>query len=294
VETAKGATEVPLVPEKNAGLGERAQRGQGQEHAHKNNAPGRVLRDGQSQLPAPERVPLAGQRQDDGHGTASKKFERPGETRLAMTAPPRVEPLLKPAVSVTPIQYADRMPAVVPPSAAERPAVPPATMPAPAPSTPPPVAPTPSHNPAARHLKEVVHALRVEHAPRSALDLLDRHASELAGNAFAEEALLLRVEAMLALRQQPEALRLLDGMSLSQVASSSVLLVTRGQLRANANRCTEAVADFDLVLTRALRPSKQALQGRAQCKQKLGDALGAKADLERLNREFPEAGQSTR
>jgi hypothetical protein len=167
-------------------------------------------------------------------------------------------------------------------------------MPAPVPSTPPPVAPAPSHNPAARHLKEVVHALRVEHAPRSALDLLDRHASELAGNAFAEEALLLRVEAMLMLGQQAETLRLLDGLSLTQTASSTVLLATRGQLRANADRCAEAVTDFDLVLTRALRPSKQALQGRAQCKQKLGDALGAKADLERLNREFPGTGLGTR
>jgi hypothetical protein len=185
------------------------------------------------------------------------------------------------------IQPQPPTPALAPPSERPAPPAPPAAAPAQPQPTPAPVASAPTHNPAARHLKDVVRALRVEHAPSTALDLLDRHAGELKGNAFAEEALLLRVEAMLALRQQPEALRLLDGMSLANAASSSVLLVTRGQLRANANRCAEAVTDFDLALARALRPSKQALLGRAQCQQKLGDAKAARADMDRLHREFP-------
>ena len=147
--------------------------------------------------------------------------------------------------------------------------------------------PTPpaAMNPAARHLKDVVRALRVDHAPRTALDLLDRHASELAGNAFAEESLLLRVEALLALKQQSAALRLLDATPMAASAASSVLLVTRGQLRASADRCLEAMSDFDLALAR--RPSKGALLGRAHCKQKLGDSLGAQADRDRYRREFP-------
>jgi hypothetical protein len=66
-----------------------------------------------------------------------------------------------------------------------------------------------------------------------------------------------------------------------------VLLLTRGQLRATANRCSEAIGDFDLTLARALRPSKPALLGRAHCKQKLGDPTGAQADLDRYRREFP-------
>jgi hypothetical protein len=107
------------------------------------------------------------------------------------------------------------------------------------------------------------------------------------GNAFVEEALLLRVEAMLAMKQQPEALRLLDSTALANTAASSVLLLTRGQLRVRTNRCAEAVADFDLALASTLRPSKQALFGRAQCKQKLGDIQGAQADLDRFHREFP-------
>jgi hypothetical protein len=141
----------------------------------------------------------------------------------------------------------------------------------------------------ARSLKDIVRALRIDHSPSQALALLDRHASELAGNAFAEEALLLRVEAMLALGQRGAVLRLLDEASLSDVATSRVLLVTRGELRAAANRCLEGIGDFDLVLAESRRPPKQALLGRARCKQKLGDAAGAEADLDRYRREFPDS-----
>ena len=173
----------------------------------------------------------------------------------------------------------------------------PAPRPTPARPEPPPpmkaqptsaLAPPPAaSNPAARHLKEVVRALRVDRAPRTALDMLDRYANELAGNAFAEESLLLRVEALLALGQPIATLRLLDGTPLTEGAASSVLLLTRGQLRATANRCSEAIGDFDLALARAHRPSKPALLGRAHCKQKLGDPTGAQADLDRYRREFP-------
>lgn len=136
------------------------------------------------------------------------------------------------------------------------------------------------------HLTDIVRALRVEHSPRQALALLDRHAAELSSHAFADEALLLRVEAMMALGHHAEVLRLLDGISLTDVAASHVLLLTRGELRAAANRCADGIGDFDLVLAEARRPPKQALLGRARCKQQIGDVLGAKADFERYQREF--------
>jgi hypothetical protein len=143
-------------------------------------------------------------------------------------------------------------------------------------------------SPAALHLKEIVQALRIEHSPRQALALLDRYASELSSGAFADEALLLRVESMMSLGERAAVLRLLDGRALADVAASRVLLVTRGELRAAANRCSEGIGDFDLVLAEARRPPKQALLGRAMCKKKLGDVAGAQADLERYRREFPE------
>jgi hypothetical protein len=137
-------------------------------------------------------------------------------------------------------------------------------------------------------LNEIVRALRVEHSPRHALALLDQHASELAGDAFSEESLLLRVEAMLALGQRDAVLRLLDHAALTDLGVSSPLLITRGELRAAAHRCAEGIGDFEVVLARSRKPPKQALLGRARCRQQLGDQAGAQADYDRYRREFGE------
>lgn len=141
---------------------------------------------------------------------------------------------------------------------------------------------------AAKYLGQAIRALRIERSPKSALALLDRHSIELDRDAFAHEALLLRVEAMLALGQESRVLRLLDGMSLADLAASRALLVTRGRLRAAVNRCSEAIGDFDRVLAEAGQPSKQALLERARCRKRLGDTAGAQSDLERYRREFPD------
>jgi Flp pilus assembly protein TadD len=63
-------------------------------------------------------------------------------------------------------------------------------------------------------------------------------------------------------------------------------LVTRGKLRAAANRCSEAVADFDRVLAEVGRADPQALLGRATCREKLGDRDGARADRERYRQQL--------
>jgi hypothetical protein len=139
----------------------------------------------------------------------------------------------------------------------------------------------------AKCLSEAIHALRVEHSPATALFLLDRHATQLGKSAFAHEALLVRVEAMLALHRKDEVLRLLDGMAMTDVAASHSLRVTRGELRAAANRCADGLGDFDWVLARSKQADRQALFGRALCRKKLGDGAGAQADMERYRREFP-------
>ena len=143
---------------------------------------------------------------------------------------------------------------------------------------------------ATTYLTRAVRALRVEHAPKTALLLLNRHADELERNGFAREALLLRVEAMLALGRQDEVLRLLDSTPLTDGTGSRALLVMRGQLRAAANRCPEGLGDFNFVLAEAGRPPKPALLGRALCRKKLGDSEGAKTDLDRYRKEFPGDG----
>jgi hypothetical protein len=150
-----------------------------------------------------------------------------------------------------------------------------------------PVPETSSAQSAAKCLSEAIRALRVEHSPGSALLLLDRQATLLGKSAFAHEALLLRVEAMLALGLKREVLSLLDSSALTDVAASRSLLVTRGELRASANRCADGLADFDRVLSGSMQADKQALFGRALCRKKLGDGAGARADVERYRREFP-------
>ena len=139
----------------------------------------------------------------------------------------------------------------------------------------------------AKFLSQAIRALRVVHSPGTALFLLDRHATQLGKSGFAHEALLLRVEAMLALHRGDEVLQLLDGAALTDVAASRSLLVTRGELRAAANRCADGIGDFDWVLSRSKQPDRQALFGRALCRKKLGDTAGARADAERYRREFP-------
>jgi hypothetical protein len=186
-----------------------------------------------------------------------------------------------------PLAYVDRHQAPVsPPPIETKP-----TNQTPSPTEQPsPAKPTPSASDAqnaSKYLTQAMQAFRVGHSPKTALSILDSHATELAKAAFAHEATLLRVDVLLALRRPTEALRLLDGMSLTAVPASWTLLVTRGELRAAINRCAEGIGDFDLVLAQAGRPPKRALFGRAICRQRLGDRAGAAADIERYRREFP-------
>jgi hypothetical protein len=139
----------------------------------------------------------------------------------------------------------------------------------------------------ARWLAEALHSLRTDHAPGAALALLDSHSAELTQSTFVHEAMVLRVEALLDLKRSGEALALLDSKSLSNVAASRTLLLTRAELRAAAGRCAESLADFDLLLARAQRPDEPALYGRAVCRSRMGDKLGAQADFEFYRREFP-------
>ena len=139
---------------------------------------------------------------------------------------------------------------------------------------------------AAKVLADALRVLRVEGAPESALAMLDRNARLLSRSPYGREILLVRVEALLALRRDRELLHLLDGTALADGAASRALLVTRGKLRAAANRCAEAVADFDRVLAEAGRADTQALLGRAACREKLGDRDGARADRERYRQQL--------
>jgi hypothetical protein len=123
---------------------------------------------------------------------------------------------------------------------------------------------------AAAYLSEAIRALRTEHAPTRALAELDRHQSALEQGALAHEALIVRVEALLVLRRDVEALRILDLTTLGNVAAQRPLLVTRGELRAAHGRCAEALEDFALVLAKSRSADPRAQQGQADCLRRLG------------------------
>lgn len=139
---------------------------------------------------------------------------------------------------------------------------------------------SPADGDASRLLADAIRLLRADGQPQAALGLLERHAARLAQSPYGHEALLIRAEALLALKRDAELLRLLDGMPLGDVAASRTLLTTRGRLRAAAKRCAEAVADFDRVLDEAGHKDRQALLGRALCREAMGDRQGAKLDRE--------------
>jgi hypothetical protein len=125
---------------------------------------------------------------------------------------------------------------------------------------------------AAKHLAEAIRQLRVQHAPKIALGTLARHEADLAQHGLVHEVLLIRVEALLLLDRKAEALRLLDGAQLTGVAGQNSLLLARGELRAAAGRCAEALGDFDRVLAKSNPPDPRALRGRAACSGKQGEA----------------------
>jgi hypothetical protein len=190
---------------------------------------------------------------------------------------------------------APAMPAVWPevPAAASVPGQPAAAPPGSARSASAHVSPVEGPSPAGAapgataFLTEAIRLLRAERAPKAALRFLDDHKRELDHGGFGHESLILRVEALLALGRPAEVLRLLDGAALTDVAAAQALLVTRGELRATAGRCGEGIGDFALVLARSRPTDRRALVGRALCRQQLGDAAGARADVERLRKEFP-------
>jgi hypothetical protein len=89
----------------------------------------------------------------------------------------------------------------------------------------------------AKVLSEAIRALRAQHSPGAALLLLDRNANALGKSAFAHEALLLRVEALLALGRKGEVLRILDGAVLTDVAASRSPLGARADVERYRREC---------------------------------------------------------
>jgi hypothetical protein len=134
--------------------------------------------------------------------------------------------------------------------------------------------------------------LRQERDPRGALALLDQHAAQFgATGALLPEANVTRIEAWLQQGDERRALALLETPAPTSSGRGRELLILRGELRARAGRCIDALVDFGALLdgggSAADSLAERALYGRASCRARQGDGAGARDDLESYLARFP-------
>ena len=143
----------------------------------------------------------------------------------------------------------------------------------------------------ARLLADARTRLQAEHDARGALALVAEHKQRFPTGALVLEARLTEVESLVTLGRRAEALAVLDVLSLDKLPRAAELGVLRGELRAEAGRQRDAIADFAPCADVAgCRPetAERALYGRASCRERLGDRAGARADLEHYLARFPQ------
>jgi len=141
-----------------------------------------------------------------------------------------------------------------------------------------------------RLLASAIAKLRQDGDPAQALAILDQHRSVFGSGVLAPEANAVRIEALLRLGRNGQALTLLDGQRLSAKGVGREMLVARAELRADKGRCSTALRDFDLILSTPGATdgiSERALYGRATCRAKGGDWDGARRDFEKYISDFP-------
>jgi hypothetical protein len=100
----------------------------------------------------------------------------------------------------------------------------------------------------ARSLANALERWRRDGKAESALALLEAHDRRFSGGALRVESRVARAEILLALSRKEQALAVLDGLSLAGLPRSRELSTLRGELRAQAGRCSEARADLSRVL----------------------------------------------
>jgi hypothetical protein len=130
--------------------------------------------------------------------------------------------------------------------------------------------------------------LRQQRDARGALAALDAYDARVPHGTLRREADAARVDALLMVGRDPDALALLQTLTLRSRGRDQELLVVRGELSAPIS-CQRSVADFDAVLAAAPPPAlaERALQGRATCQARLGHKAAAMRDLAEYVRRFP-------
>jgi len=138
-------------------------------------------------------------------------------------------------------------------------------------------------------LGEALTRLRQQHDARGALATLDQYRARYPNGTLKREAEGARIDALLLLGRNAEALTELRALTLRPAGRDQELRVIRGELSA-ASDCGRAVVDFDQVLAeQAPAPFvERALHGRAACRLRLGNEAGAIHDLSEYLQRFPQ------
>ncbi len=139
-------------------------------------------------------------------------------------------------------------------------------------------------------LGRALRRLRREHDAEGALVILGQLGRAYPDSRFAFERSSLEVEALLSLGRDGEALGRLDGLPLDQLPRGAERYVVRGELRARAQRWSEARDDFQHALSLTSgQPawSERALWGRAMAHLRLQNRESATADLRTYVDRFP-------
>jgi len=161
-----------------------------------------------------------------------------------------------------------------------------------APSSRPIVAPTPlSESPLAaeaRQLNGAISRLRRDRDASGALAALAEYRRRFPNGTLTAEADTVRIDALLMLGRQDEALAALSALSLDGGGREQELRVIRGELRATSD-CARALADFDRVRSPAASPElvERALFGSAVCLSRQGRHVEARHEAEGYLRRFP-------
>lgn len=139
-----------------------------------------------------------------------------------------------------------------------------------------------------RLIRVAIERLRTRGDASGALATLDQHRSQFPNGLLRTDAEMVRIEALLALGRDTEALLTLERQNLGSLPRSVELQLARGELRARRD-CHAAIGDFDRVLGQGASAelAERALRGRAICRFRVGQRASAAADLRTYLERFP-------
>jgi hypothetical protein len=144
-------------------------------------------------------------------------------------------------------------------------------------------------------LRRALQNLRHDDDAAGALEALDEYDRRFPFGVMRPSAQLVRIDALLALGRQDEALALLNATELGGNPRADELQITRAELRARRD-CGAAMTDFTHALARTPPDAltERALRGRALCARQLDDQATMRADLQQYLARFPSGGFADR